>query len=317
MVFLLLICILVSLITLSLSFDVHRRLRSNSIFTWSWAWLLRTSSLLAADSDYVTVSWNITAHEVVVLRHKAKWVWRWASVPVVMTTFRHSSVLALSVWTGWSFLSSSGSKTLTVCALTWPKTALSSFVLFACLLLGGTWFSTSNYLATLALHAAEALEWIHFVFKSCCSDRSTRFKHTELLLVKDLAVRKSLVLLLTEMRGAHYLLRHHEVVLLGPIHSFRAVHALNASHTKGRTWTTYSTDVSDSARSVFVNTSRSILIFVWNFWAVSFKSDHTTANAHYSVLNISTWILIVVLICLLLLSRSNLTWGKLALPLVS
>jgi hypothetical protein len=141
-------------------------------------------------------------------------------VPIMMTAFSHSSVLALSIWTGRSFLSSSGPKTLTVCTLTRPKTALSSFVLFACLLLGGTWFSTCNYLATLALHAAQPLEWIHFVFKGCCTDRSTRFKDTKLLLVKNLAVRKSLVLLLTEMRGAHYLLRHHQIVLLGPIHSF-------------------------------------------------------------------------------------------------
>lgn len=317
MVFLLLICILVSLITLSLSLDVHRRLRSNSIFTWSRAWLLRTSSLLAADSDYVAVSWDITSHEVVVLRHEAKRVWRRTSVPVVMATFRHASVLALGVWTSWSFLSSSRSETLTGCALTWPKTALSSLVLLACLLLGGTWFSTCNYLAALALHAAEPLERIHFVFKCCCSDRSTRFKDTQLLLVEDLAVRKSLVLLLTKMRGAHHLLRHHQVVLLGPIHSFWAVHALNASHTKGWPRTTHSSDVPDPARGVFVNTSRSILILVWHFWAVSFKSDHTTANAHDSVLNISTWILIVGLICLLLLSRSNLTWRKLALPLVS
>lgn len=100
------------------------------------------------------------------------------------------------------------------------------------------------------------------------------------------------------MWGAHYLLGHHEVILLWSIHAFAAVHA---SHAKLRSAATNCPYIADSTR-IFIYTSWPILVFAWNFRAVAFQSNHSTADAHYGLLDIATALSVEALGILLLTS---------------
>jgi hypothetical protein len=53
---------------------------------------------------------------------------------------------------------------------------------------------------------------VHFVFKGCSSDRSSRLR-----------IGKALISNLAEVGRPHNLLRHHQVVVLGPIYSLLAL----------------------------------------------------------------------------------------------
>ena len=271
MIFLLLISILITLIILALSFNIHRWLWSNSVFTWCRARFLRTCSLFSTHSNDIATSRHIATHQVVVLWNQTKWVRRRTSMTIMMNSiFRYNSINTLSVGTCRSFLSGSRPQTLTVRALTRSKTSLTSLVLLSGLLLTWPRFSTCYNLSTLTLHTSQPLERIHFILKSCGSHGSTRFEDSQLLLVKYLTVCKSLILLLAKMRWSHYLLRHHKIILLRSIHAFRALHALDASHPEGGSWPAYSTDITDSTRCVLIYASWPILIFIWNLWTISF-----------------------------------------------
>jgi len=137
-------------------------------------------------------------------------------------------------------------------------------------------------LPTLALHRAKTLKWIHLIFKSRGSHRSSTFENAQLLLIKNLTVGEALVLAASKVRGAHYLLGHHEVILLRSIHAFAAVHA---PHAKLRSTATNCPYIAGSAR-IFIYTSRPILLFAWNFRTVAFQSNHSAADAHYCLLDI-------------------------------
>lgn len=76
---------------------------------------------------------------------------------------------------------------------------------------------------------------------------------------------------------------HHEVILLRSIHAFAAVHA---SHAKLRSATAHSPYIADSAR-VFIYTSWPILVFAGNLRTVALQSNHSTADAHYGLLDIA------------------------------
>jgi len=78
-----------------------------------------------------------------------------------------------------------------------------------------------------------------------------------LLLIENLTVGEALILTASKVRRAHYLLRHHEVILLWPIHALAAVHA---SHAKLRSTTANCSYIADSTR-IFVDASWPILIF--------------------------------------------------------
>ena len=211
------------------------------------------------------------------------------------------SVCSLSVGASWSLLSGARAKTAVARRLAGAKAALTSFVLFH----GSTtrtWLASAGYdLATLALHRAKTLKWIHLIFKSCGSHRSSTFEDAQLLLIKNLTVGEALVLAASKVWGAHYLLGHHEVILLRSIHAFAAVHA---SHAKLRSAATNCPYVAGSAR-IFIDTSWPILVFAWNFRTVAFQSNHPTADAHYGLLDIAATLSVETLGVLLL--TSNLT----------
>ena len=206
------------------------------------------------------------------------------------------SVCSLSVGAGWSLLSGARAETAVARRLAGAKAALTSFVLFH----GSTtrtWLASAGYdLPTLALHRAKTLKWIHLIFKSCGSHRSSTFEDAQLLLIKNLTVGEALVLAASKVWGAHYLLGHHEVILLRSIHAFAAVHA---SHAKLRSTATNCPYIAGSAR-IFIYTSWPILVFAWNFRTVAFQSHHSTADAHYGLLDITTTLAVEPLGILLL-----------------
>jgi hypothetical protein len=111
-----------------------------------------------------------------------------------------------------------------------------------------------------------------------------------------LTVGEALVLTASKVWGAHYLLRHHEVILLWSIHAFAAIHA---SHAELRSTATNRTDIADST-GIFIYTSWPILVFAWNFRTVAFQSNHSTADAHYGLLDITSTLSVVALRILLL-----------------
>ena len=112
----------------------------------------------------------------------------------------------------------------------------------------------------------------------------------------------------------HYLLWHHQIILLRSIDSFLA---LDCSHTKLRLLQTRScADLSDwsyitnasghviTLSSKLFNGTWSILIFAWNFRTISLQSNHTSTNANYRILMSRTlivsilWILTTTLMAL-------------------
>lgn len=194
-----------------------------------------------------------------------------------------SSVYSLGVWAGWSLLSCSWAKTAVTCGLGGAKAALTSFVLFHSST-SRTWLPSASYdLPTLALHRAKSLKWIHLVFKSRGSHRSTALENSQLLLIKNLTVGEALVLTASKMRGAHYLLRHHEVILLWSVHAFAAVHT---SHAELRSAAANGPYTAGSA-CIFIYASWPILVLAGNFRTVAFQSNHSTADAHYGLLDVT------------------------------
>lgn len=146
--------------------------------------------------------------------------------------------------------------------------------------------SFSRHLSILAWHWVHSLKWIHFIFKCSSSYRSTRFKYTKLLLIEYLRICKSLIpSSISKMRCPHNLLRHHKIILLRSVHSFWA---LNASHTIWCWLSTYCSNITYPSilSTVLFDSSRSVSIFIWHFWAISFESYHSATYSHYGRLNI-------------------------------
>ena len=166
-----------------LAFNIYRRLRSNSVFGRSWTWFLRVGSTLfshalTADRVIILTIRNTVAHQIVMLLYETKWI-RWGSVVVHTIVFGKT----LSVWTCWSFLSSSRSQTLSTIALIWTDAIGSSLVGFL-----RTVSNTARNVLSTSHHLSRWLHiWsmilIHFVFESCGSDWTSRFKYAQLLLI--------------------------------------------------------------------------------------------------------------------------------------
>lgn len=94
-----------------LTFNINGRLRSDSVFGWSWTrflwvWSTLFSHTLTADRMIILAIRDSIAHQIVMLLHETKWIWRG---PVVMMHTIISFRKTLGIWTSWSFLCSSGS----------------------------------------------------------------------------------------------------------------------------------------------------------------------------------------------------------------
>ena len=100
-----------------------------------------------------------------------------------------SLVQILSIWTCRSLLCCSRSNTLLIRLRS--QASLTSFVCFSSLLhrlLATNPFTTTYHLALAILH----VKLIHFVIK-CCSAYWTTFKYSQLLLIQNLGVCKTLI----------------------------------------------------------------------------------------------------------------------------
>lgn len=82
--------------------------------------------------------------------------------------------------------------------------------------------SSTNYLGRLIRHPV-CSKVVHFVLESGCSHWSSCFEYSELLLVENLGICKTLIWNLAQVGGSHHLLRHHQVVCLRPVDSFLAL----------------------------------------------------------------------------------------------
>lgn len=219
---------------LILSFDIYRRLRSNSVFWWSWARLLWVSPMLLviinhlsshSMSTRVAIGYAAT-HQVIVLLDKAERV-RWGAI--VMKTIFVVCGETLCIWACGSLLSCSWSESIGSVSLIWSNTACTSFIsLLGAMASPSGDLPSSNHLSRLRLHATMVL--IHFIFEGSGSNWPSSFKNAKLL-IQDLWVCKALIACrLTKVRWAHHLLRHHEIVCLRPINTFLA---LNRAYTVG------------------------------------------------------------------------------------
>ena len=129
---------------------------------------------------------------------------------------------ALGVGTCRSLLSCAWSQAVVVVVLAWTQASLASLVA-----LGATLTLAATHGLATAHHVAGGLDCVvllHLVVEGSGSDGAARLEDSKLLLVKDLGVREALVCIrLTEVRRAHNLLRHHQVVCLGSVDSFLAL----------------------------------------------------------------------------------------------
>ena len=94
--------------------------------------------------------------------------------------------------------------------------------------------------------------------------------------------------------------------MLWSVHSFGT---LNTSHTILCRLAAHSTHISNPRiiSTILLDLSWSVIIFVWNFRAISFKSHHSTTDSHNSRLNISIALSIKILTSIDTLSIRNLT----------
>jgi len=188
-----------------------------------------------------------------------------------------------------------------------------------------SYLSASHHLTWAWLHTATSVVVVHFVLKWSCSNRSTSFENAKLL-IEDLRVGKSLILgWLTKMWWAHYLLWHHQIVLLWSIYTLLALYR---SYTIAW-WLDSSvpdcTNISNSSNTGWhailswwklFDSSWSIWIFSRNFGTVTFQSNHTTTNTHYGLL-ISHLTLIVVTLVLLLWIHLTIIYSTTSMALIS
>ncbi len=314
----LLFCLLlIILVILPLSFNIHWWLRPNSVFRWCRRRFLRTWTLFTTCSHNLLAT--LACHQIVVLLYKAKWIWWWSNaVPSVYAAFA-SSWHTLGIRTSWTLLSCSRTQTAAL-RLAWTEAALSSFICFLRPMVRTDSFPTCQHLATWVSHS---LKRINLIFKGRSSYRSTRFEYPKLLLIEYLWVGKALVPTgWAEMWGTHHLLGHHQIILLWPIHSLRtlnAPHSISASLRPSNS--SYASNASNpriaGGVSILLNRPWSIRIFVWNFRAISLEAHHSSANSHYCLL-VSSCIWMKALTWSLT-SRSW-SWGARhigALPLIS
>lgn len=93
-----------------LTFNINRRLRSDSVFGRGWTRFLRVRSTLfshtlTADRMIILAIRDSVAHQIVMLLYETKWIWRGPVVMMHTIVFRKT----LGIWTSWSLLGSSGS----------------------------------------------------------------------------------------------------------------------------------------------------------------------------------------------------------------
>lgn len=122
-----------------------------------------------------------------------------------------------------------------------------------------------------------------------------------MLLIQNLRVGEALIAYLTEVGRAHYLLRHHEIVLLWSVDSFLT---LDGPHSILRVLGT-SSDIADGANAS--NSSWHILLAIlldgpWpvrvlatDLWTIALKPNHASTDAHYSVIIVGVEILTRIL----------------------
>lgn len=198
----------------------------------------------------------------------------------------------MSIWACWSFLSGSRSKPVWICRI-WSQTTLTSLVLLARL---RDSFSVLQSYTLTAL--TNSLEWINI--KCSCFDRSSLFEHSQLLLRKNLWVGKCRRL--PKVWTPHYLLRHHEVIIL-PIATFWAVDISN--NITLPLWLTNRSNTPHSSCCWVWKLFEVALtiVFTRNFGTVTFNCS-VVAHSNYSLLiwHIS---LHLIIICLILISKSS------------
>ena len=224
MIILILIMICISLIC-SLPFHINRRLGPNSIFSRGRAWFGRASSCLrnhlSLTITILLVFVDATLDEIVVLLSQTEWV-RWWPINVVRIVLSE----ALGIWRCRSFLCSA--RTKTIAALAGSKTSLTSLV---CLVVVGVYASRHSFPTHHLARILNSVVLIELIVECSSSDWSTWFENSELLLIQDLWVCEVLVRVGLKMWWPHYLLWHHQIILLRSINSFLA---LDCSYTKLR-----------------------------------------------------------------------------------
>lgn len=181
---------------------------------------------------------HVSSDEVVVLLGEAERVGR-RPIDVVSALLRQ----ALGVRARWSLLSRSRAQSVVVLAR--AETSLPSLISFlsVIVLAPGHGFPATHDVAG----GLDAMVLVHFVVEGSGTDWSAGFEDSELLLIQDLRVGKSLVGVgLAEVRGSHDLLRHHEVVSLGPVDAFLT---LNGSNAELRVLKGSAADLPDAANS--------------------------------------------------------------------
>ena len=215
-----------SCLILPLTLDIDWRLRSYSVLGWGRTRFLGVTSLLGnhlAIESMLLISSHVATEQIIVLLSQTKRV-RWRTIDIVATLFGKT----LSVWTCWSLLCGSWTQAIIVVILSWSKTSLTSLVSLVCVWVRATGhtFSISHSMPLWL----DGMILVHLIIESCGTYRSTWFEYAKLLLIQYLRVCKSLVgVSLSKIRRAHYLLRHHKIVCLGPIDSLLA---LNGAYTE-------------------------------------------------------------------------------------
>lgn len=186
---------------LALALDIDWGLWSYPVFGWSWAWFLRVTSLFG---DYLAIEsmWlvYISTEQIVVLLSYTERIW-W------LTTHVLTSVLcqALGIRTCWSLLCRSWAQASGV--LTGSEASLPSLISLVSV---RSWASGHTFAISHRVTWLHSVVLIHLIIESSRTNWSTRFENTKLLLVQYLTVGKSLVIVsLSEIWGAHHLLRHH------------------------------------------------------------------------------------------------------------
>lgn len=118
--------------------------------------------------------------------------------------------------------------------------------------------------------------------KGSCSHRSSCFEYAQLLLSEHLRVCKILVWL-TEVRTAHDLLRHHQIIVLGPVHSFGARNVANDIAIVSSCASSNVVVISNLCRihSILYLSLTTILIFCRNFRATSLDTLKASTHVHH------------------------------------
>ena len=272
---------------LLLTFNIYWWLRPDSILWWRRTWFLWVSSVFLiyhlAILNSIVMSlrlssvWNSTTHKIIMLLDKSKRI-RWWS----MMRLHHVFVISqsLSVGTRWSLLGCTRSETLVI-SLVWSNTSSSSrFVSLLRSVACRSHFSPTNHLTWTGLHTPTWVVVVHLIFEWGSPDWSSSFEDAKLL-IEDLWICKSLMLCgLSKMRWTHYLLWHHQIVLLWSIYTLLALYWSHAitwrldsriSHNLTNVaYTSYSSWHSILPWGKLFDCSWSIGIFTRNFWTISF-----------------------------------------------